>query len=80
MNASLFEISIPACVDAAELAGILACPEFLGAWEEDGSVALYWNKQGAEILRQVRSAVKALGVDLSEGSIQFQPVKITARR
>ena len=74
MKPVIFEICIPACVDAAELAGILACPEFLGAWEEDGWVALYWNKQGAEILRQVRSAVKALGVDLSEGSIQFQPV------
>jgi len=74
MNAGVFEICIPACVDAAELAGVLDCPEFLGAWEEEGSVVLYWNEQGAEILRQVRSAVNALGVDLPEGSIQFQPV------
>jgi hypothetical protein len=46
------------------LAGVLACPEFLGAWEEDGSVVLYWNEKRAEILQQVRSAVSALGVEL----------------
>jgi len=74
MKTSVFEICIPACVDTAELAGILACPEFLGAWEEDGSVVLYWKEQGAEILRQVRSAVNALGVDVAEKSIRFQPV------
>lgn len=74
MKASVFELSIPACVDTAELAGVLACPEFLGAWEEDGSVVLYWNEKRAEILQQVRSAVSALGVELPEGSIRFQSV------
>ncbi len=74
MNAPVFEMCIPVCVDAAELAGVLACPEFLGAWESDGFVMLYWNEQGAGILQQVRSAVSALGVDIPEGSIQFQPV------
>jgi ribosomal protein L11 methyltransferase len=74
MKTVIFEICIPACVDAAELAGVLACSEFLGAWEEDGSVVLYWNEQGAEILQQVRSAVNALGGALPELSIQFQPV------
>ena len=74
MNAPVFEMCVPACVDAAELAGVLACPEFLGAWESDGSVMLYWNEQGAGILQRVRSAVSALGVDIPEGSIQFQPV------
>jgi hypothetical protein len=74
MKASVFELSIPACVDAAELAGVLARPEFLGAWEEDGSVVLYWNEKRAEILQQVRSAVSVLGVELPEGSIRFQSV------
>lgn len=75
MNATVFEMTIPVSVDAAELAGILACPEFLGAWEADGSVVLYWNAQGAKILQQVRSAVSVLGVALAEGSLQFHPVK-----
>jgi ribosomal protein L11 methyltransferase len=74
MNASFFEIAIPACVDAAELAGGLACPEFLGAWEEDGLMVLYWNEKSAAILQQVRAAVRALGVELPEGSIRFHPV------
>lgn len=74
MNASVFEMAIPACVDAAELAGVLACPEFLGAWEEDESVMLYWKEKRTAFLQQVRSAVSALGVELPEGSIQFQPV------
>jgi ribosomal protein L11 methyltransferase len=75
MNAIVFEMTIPVSVDAAELAGILACPEFLGAWEADGSVVLYWNAQGAKILQQVRSAVGMLGVALAEGNLQFHPVK-----
>ena len=74
MNASVYEMTIPACVDAAELAGVLACPEFLGAWEEDGSVVLYWNEKGEEMLQRVRNGVSALGVDLAEEAIQFRPV------
>jgi ribosomal protein L11 methyltransferase len=74
MHASVFEISIPACVDAAELSGVLTSPEFLGAWEEGGLVVLYWNEKRAAILQQVRSAVSALGVELPEGAIRFQPV------
>jgi ribosomal protein L11 methyltransferase len=76
MKTFVFEMCIPACVDATELAGVLACPEFLGAWEENGSVVLYWNKTGAETLQQVRSAVRALGADLPEKDIQFQPVVV----
>ena len=75
MNTTVFELTLPVSVDAAELAGILACPEFLGAWEAEGSVVLYWSKNGAEILQQVRSAVSVLGVTLAEGSLQFHPVK-----
>lgn len=76
MNTTSFEMSIPACVDAAELAGLLACPAFLGAWEEHGSVVLYWNEHGPDILRQVRTAVRTLGVDLSPESIQVKPVVV----
>ena len=74
MNASVCEIVIPACVDANELAGVLACPEFLGAWEENGSVVLYWQENGTDVLQQVRSAVRALGVNLPEETIQCRPV------
>lgn len=75
MDATVFEMTIPVSVDAAELAGILDCQEFLGAWEAEGSVVLYWSKNGAAILQQVRSAIGVLGVALPEGSLQFHPVK-----
>lgn len=74
MKTSIFEMRIPGWGDAAELAGVLACPEFLGAWEAEGSVILYWNAQGPEILQQVLSAGKAFGVEVSEESIQVRPV------
>src|SRR5918994_2776538 len=74
MMSSVFALYLPACVDAAELSGILVCPEFLGAWEADGSMVLYWNAEGAEILSQVQSAVRSLGGNLPEESIQFHPV------
>ena len=75
MDATVFEMTIPVSVDAAELAGILDCQEFLGAWEAEGSVVLYWRNNGAEILQQVRSAISILGVALPEGSLRFHPVK-----
>ncbi|HNP61064.1 MAG TPA: 50S ribosomal protein L11 methyltransferase [Nitrospirales bacterium] len=76
MDATVFEMTVPVSVDASELAGILDCQEFLGAWEAEGSVVLYWSKNGAAILQQVRSAISALGVVVPpEGSLQFQPVK-----
>ena len=74
MMPSVFALFIPACLDAAELSGILACPEFLGAWEADGSVILYWNAEGAEFLQMVQSAVRSLGVDVPEECLQFHPV------
>lgn len=75
MDATVFEMTIPVSVDAAELAGILDCQEFLGAWEAEGAVVLYWSKNGAEILQHVRSAISVLGMALPEGSLRFHPVK-----
>jgi ribosomal protein L11 methyltransferase len=76
MNAAVFELSLPACVDVAELAGMLACPSFLGAWEADGSVVLYWSEETIEILQQVRSALTMLGVDVPACALHFQPVMV----
>ncbi|GJL69264.1 MAG: hypothetical protein NPIRA06_18990 [Nitrospirales bacterium] len=75
MDATVFEMTIPVSVDVTELAGILDCQEFLGAWEAEGSVVLYWSKNGAAILQQVRSAISALGVVPPEGSLQLHPMK-----
>jgi ribosomal protein L11 methyltransferase len=71
---SVFQMKIPVDIDAAELAGVLACPEFLGAWEADGSLVLYWKTQGQDILRQVRAAINTFGAEVPEEAIQFHPV------
>ncbi len=64
MDAAAFEITIPISVDAAELAGILDCQEFLGAWDAEGSTVLYWSKNGAEILQQVQVGDQRIGCAL----------------
>lgn len=74
MQTPVFEMCLPACVNAAELAGMLSGPEFLGAWEAEGAVVLYWTSQGREIQLQVRAAVKAFGVAVSEAALQLRPV------
>jgi ribosomal protein L11 methyltransferase len=74
INTPVFEICLPACVDAAEMAGVLAGPEFLGVWEADGSMVLYWNTQDAEILQRVRSAMSGFGVTMPEEAFQFRKV------
>jgi ribosomal protein L11 methyltransferase len=75
MDSTVFEMTIPISVDATELAGILDCQEFLGAWETEGSIVLYWSKNGSSHLQQVRSALGMLGVALPDEALQFHPVK-----
>ena len=75
MDATVFEMTIPVSVDSAELAGMLDCQEFLGAWEAEGSIVLYWRTNGAAILQQVRSAISVMGVALPEESLRLHPVK-----
>ncbi len=68
-------MKIPACVDGAELSGCLACQEFLGLWEQDGVLTIYW--QGSEvILRQaLQEALAQLKATVPHTAIQVQRVK-----
>jgi len=72
---SMLEVKIPACVDGAELSGLLACPEFLGLWEQDGALTIYW--QGSELpMRQcLHEALAKLNFTISNTAIQVQLVE-----
>ena len=72
---SVLEVKIPACVDGAELSGLLACPEFLGLWEQGGVLTIYW--QGAEpSMRQcLHEALGHFNAAISDADIQVQLVQ-----
>ncbi|MDR4493186.1 MAG: 50S ribosomal protein L11 methyltransferase [Nitrospirales bacterium] len=68
-----FEVKIPQCVDASELAGMCDGPDFLGVWEQDGLMSLFWQGTGEAALNHVKVALKLLGVELPEKSIALLP-------
>ena len=73
---SILEVNLPPCVDGPELSGLLASPEFLGLWEQDGGLTIYW--QGSEpLLRQgLHEALAQLNFTISNTAIQVQCVEI----
>jgi ribosomal protein L11 methyltransferase len=74
MPSTIFEAQIPACVDGAELSGLLACPEFLGLWEQDGALTIYWQGSEKRLLQKVQGALTQLDATISPTSIQIQEV------
>ena len=75
MNPTIFSMQIPACADAAEIAGVLACPEFLGAWEQDDTLVMYWQGKEEDIVPQMQMALQHFDVQLPDGAIRIQRVK-----
>ncbi len=74
MSSSIVEIQIPACVDGAELSGLLACPMFLGLWEQDGRLTIYWQGSQEGLIQEVHEALLQLDVTIPASSIQLQLV------
>jgi ribosomal protein L11 methyltransferase len=75
MNPTIFSMQIPACADAAEIAVVLDCPEFLGAWEQDDTLVMYWQGKEEDIVPQMQVALQHFDVQLPDGAIRIQRVK-----
>jgi ribosomal protein L11 methyltransferase len=62
---SWIEVTIDSEVDAGELLGMLNDPEVTGAWQEHGTIHLYWpaGRWIPETLQSVKHAVSSLGQD-----------------
>ena len=74
MLSSTLQIQIPACVDGAELSGLLACPAFLGIWEQDGVLTIYWQGSEGSLLQELHEALAQLNVTIPATSIQLHLV------
>lgn len=72
---SILEVKIPACVDGPELSGLLACPEFLGLWEQDGELMIYWQGGEPPMRQYLYEALVQLNVTISKEAIQVQLVE-----
>ncbi len=73
-DSSIVQIKIPACVDGGELAGLLACPEFFGLWEEAGTLTTYWRENASGRLSSIHSALAQLGEQVEDAAIQEELV------
>ncbi len=73
-SSTIFQITIPACVDSGELSGLLACPEFLGLWENDESLMMYWQGSAKDRVHHIHEAVVQLGAILPFAAIHEQVV------
>jgi len=74
MSPSIIQIQIPASVDGAELSGLLAGPEFLGLWEQDGGLTIYWQGSEGSILQELPVALGQLNATIPNTSIHLQLV------
>lgn len=72
---SILEVKIPACVDGPELSGLLACPEFLGLWEQDGELMIYWQGGEPPMRQYLHEALALLNATISNEAIQIQLVE-----
>ena len=70
LSSSIFQVTIPACVDGGELSGLLACPEFLGLWEENESLIMYWQGSGNDRAHDIHEALIQLGARIPEEEIR----------
>ena len=75
MPPSIFQIQIPACVDGAELSGLLAGPEFLGLWEQDGALTIYWQGSEESLLQGLQGALGQLNATIPNTSMHLQLVR-----
>ena len=75
MLPAMLEVKIPACVDGAELSGLLACPEFLGLWEPDGALTIYWQGSEATMRQGLHEALAQLNATMPDTDIQVQFVE-----
>ena len=75
MSLSTLAITIPACVDGPELSGCLACPEFLGLWEEDGALTIYWQGSESTMRQALHEALVQLNAVIPDTAIQVQLVE-----
>jgi len=75
MCVSTFAITIPACVDGTELSGCLACQDFLGLWEEDGVLTIYWQGSETAMRQGLHEALAQLNAVIPDTAIQVQLVE-----
>jgi len=72
---AMLEIKVPACVDGAELSGLLACPEFLGLWEQDGALTIYWQGDEPSMRQCLQGALASFNTVIADADIQVQLVQ-----
>lgn len=75
MLSSMLEIRIPACVEGAELSGLMACQEFLGLWEQGGALTIYWQGSEAVMRQSLNEALAQLNVTIPNVAIHVQLVE-----
>ncbi len=75
LSPSIFQIQIPACVDGAELSGLLAGHEFLGLWEQDGALTIYWQGSEVSLLQGLQGALGQLNATIPNTSMHLQLVR-----
>ncbi len=76
MSEDYIEIRLDALVDPAELLAYLPGSEAIGAWENAGSIYLYWPQRlwATHVMEDLQCALRRLGVDSGLSDIRVQEV------
>lgn len=70
------EVRVSAEMDSGELLGLLGDPEAAGAWQENGSVRLYWPRErwSPETLQRLQQALRQMGQEQAGAAITVAAV------
>ena len=76
MSSDFVEVCIRADVDAGELLARLQNGDYLGGWENEGLIHIYWPEERwtPTTLEDVRCILAAMGVDVGEGDLKVSNI------
>lgn len=72
----IYQVFLPVLENSSEIAGAITNSQFLGSWQQDQGVMLYWNGQPAEFIECIREAVQSIGMTMSESHLEAVPVEM----
>ena len=73
MNKTFVDVAVRTSIDSGELMGTLNKSEFLGSWEEEGILHIYWpeDKWDKGILADLKRILKGFGIEDAEVTVRI---------
>ncbi len=72
----IYQVFLPVLENSSEITGAITHSQFLGSWQQEEGVVLYWNGHPAEFIDCVLDAMQSIGLTISEPHLEAVPVEM----